>query len=72
MLDALVEACHRLQSADLLPEAHGAVPRLTLTMSLDDLQRQSGLRRDRDRRTALRLRGPTDLLRRDVIPTIVG
>ncbi len=30
MLDALVEACGRLQSAELLPESHGAVPRLTL------------------------------------------
>ena len=42
MLDALVEACQRLQGADLLPEAHGAVPRLTLTMNLDDLKHQTG------------------------------
>ena len=42
MLDALVEGCHRLQSADLLPTSHGAVPRLTLTMSLSELQALSG------------------------------
>ncbi len=42
MLDALVEACHRLQSADLLPQTHGATPRLTLTMTLTDLQQHSG------------------------------
>ena len=43
LLDALVEGCRRLQSADLLPESHGAVPRLTLTMTLADLQQLSGL-----------------------------
>ena len=42
LLDALVEGCRRLQSADLLPESHGAVPRLTLTMTLADLQQLSG------------------------------
>jgi hypothetical protein len=43
MLDALVEACRLLQTADVLPECHGAVPRLTLTMDLDSLREQSGL-----------------------------
>ena len=43
MLDALVEACRRLQSADLLPETHGATPRLTLTMDLEELRSLSGL-----------------------------
>ncbi len=42
MLDALVESCHRLQTADLLPTSHAAVPRLTLTMSLTELQELSG------------------------------
>ncbi|MEO5652705.1 MAG: DUF222 domain-containing protein [Marmoricola sp.] len=42
MLDALVESCHRLQTADLLPTSHGGVPRLTLTMSLTELQTLSG------------------------------
>jgi hypothetical protein len=42
MLDALVDACGRLQTADLLPESHGAVPRLTLTMELDHLRDRSG------------------------------
>ena len=31
-LDALVEGSRRLQTTDLLPESHGATPRLTLTM----------------------------------------
>ena len=42
LLDALVEACARLQSAELLPESHGAVPRLTLTMDYDALRDSSG------------------------------
>ena len=42
MLDALVNACHRLQTADLLPESHGAVPRLMLTMSYSELEKLSG------------------------------
>ena len=43
MLDALVEGCRRLQTADLLPTSHGAVPRLTLMMSLTDLQQRAGV-----------------------------
>jgi hypothetical protein len=42
MLDALVEACRRLQTTNLLPEAHGATPRLTLTMDLAHLRDLSG------------------------------
>ncbi len=42
LLDALVEGCRRLQSAQLLPETHGAVPRLTLTMDYGDLRRMAG------------------------------
>jgi hypothetical protein len=42
MLDALVKACHRLQTTDLLPESHGAVPRLTLTMDYSELMNLSG------------------------------
>jgi hypothetical protein len=42
MLDALTEACRRVQTADLLPESHGAVPRLTVTMDLDELRNRSG------------------------------
>ena len=42
LLDALVEACHRLQTAELLPESHGATPRINLVMHLDDLRRGSG------------------------------
>jgi len=42
MLDALVDACRKLQTADVLPESHGATPRLTLTMDLEDLRNLSG------------------------------
>ena len=42
MLDALVEACRRLQSTDLLPDAHGATPRVTVTMDFTDLRDQTG------------------------------
>ncbi len=38
MLDALIEACRHLQSTDRLPDSHGAVPRLTLTMDHDQLR----------------------------------
>ncbi len=42
MLDALVEACQLLQSTEILPDCHGATPRITLTMALDDHKAQSG------------------------------
>ena len=42
LLDALVEGCRHLQGAEVLPEAHGAVPRLTLTMDYDDLRSKAG------------------------------
>jgi hypothetical protein len=42
MIDALVEGCRRLMSAEVLPTSHGASPRLTLTMGLDDLRRGIG------------------------------
>ena len=43
MLDALVEACRRLQTTDLLPETHGAVPRLTVTIGYEELRDRSGI-----------------------------
>ncbi|HJR39231.1 MAG TPA: DUF222 domain-containing protein [Nocardioidaceae bacterium] len=43
LLDALVEGCRRLMGADVLPEAHGATPRLSLTMDLGELQKLTGL-----------------------------
>jgi hypothetical protein len=43
MLDALTDACRRLQTAQgLLPESHGSVPRLTLTMDYEQLRTMSG------------------------------
>ncbi len=62
MLDALVEGCRRLQTADVLPTSHSAVPRLTLMMSLTDLQATFRGRDHRDRRAALRLHGATVVL----------
>jgi hypothetical protein len=38
MLDALVEACRRLQTAAVLPDDHGATPRITLTLDYDALR----------------------------------
>ena len=37
MWDALVEAMHRLADTDLLPESHGATPRVTVTVDYDTL-----------------------------------
>jgi hypothetical protein len=42
MLDALVEALRLLQGADVLPDSHGAVPRINIVMDLDDLREQTG------------------------------
>ncbi len=42
MLDALTEACRLLQTAEVLPESHGATPRLTLTMRWEDLREGAG------------------------------
>jgi len=36
--DALVEACQRLQDAEVLPESHGTKPRLTLTLDFNALK----------------------------------
>ena len=41
-LDALVQGCRQLMSAEVLPEAHGATPRLTLTMDYADLLNATG------------------------------
>src|SRR5659263_340904 len=42
MLDALVDLCRRAQSAELLPDCHGATPRVSVTIDLDDLRDTSG------------------------------
>ena len=72
MLDALVEACRRLQTADLLPEAHGAVPRLTLTMSLDDLRTRPGSARPRPAQQLSASAVRRICCDADVIPAILG
>ncbi|WP_121253333.1 HNH endonuclease signature motif containing protein [Nocardioides ferulae] len=38
--DALVEGCRRLQTARVLPQSHGAGPRLLITLNLEDLRGQ--------------------------------
>jgi hypothetical protein len=42
MLDALIELCRRAQTHDLLPDSHGATPRVSVTINLDDLRDQTG------------------------------
>ncbi len=42
MLDALVESCRRLQTAEVLPDCHGATPRVAITIEYDDLVRGTG------------------------------
>jgi hypothetical protein len=42
MLDALVDGCRRLQTVDLLPDQHGATPRLGLLMDFDGLRAAVG------------------------------
>src|SRR4051812_13781770 len=37
-LDAFVEGCRRLMTAEVLPASHGATPRLIVTMGLEDLK----------------------------------
>lgn len=71
-LDALVEGCQRLLDTDVLPECHGAKPRLTLTMDLADLVAGLGV--------ALLDTGdrlPASVVRQlacdaEVIPTVLG
>ena len=72
MLDALVEACRLLQTTEVLPESHGAVPRLTLTMDYEQLLLLSGLG---ETDTGEQLSGST--IRRlccdaEVIPAVLG
>ena len=43
MLDALLDACRLLQTTDVLPESHGATPRLTLTMDYQQLLDRPGI-----------------------------
>ena len=38
LLDALVEVCRSMQKAGLLPDSHGATPRLSVTVPLEDLR----------------------------------
>lgn len=41
-LDTLVDACRRLQTAEVLPESHGASTRMSVTVSLEDLRSGTG------------------------------
>lgn len=76
LLDALVEACRRLQTAQVLPTAHAAAPRLTVTIPLADLT--DGLTAaGHEVTTETGLAMPVHLLRRlacdaEVIPAVLG
>jgi hypothetical protein len=72
LLDGLVDACRRLQTAGVLPDSHGARPRVNVVVNLDDLKNATG-------------RGTTDtgqdlspeILRKlacdaDVLPMVLG
>jgi hypothetical protein len=73
MLDALLDACTRLQGgANLLPECHGATPRVSVTIDLDDLRKQTA---GGQTETGEQLSAST--IRRlgcdaDLIPTVLG
>jgi hypothetical protein len=40
--DALMELSERAAATDLLPESHGAMPRVSVTIDLEDLKKQTG------------------------------
>lgn len=42
LMDALTEACRRLQKAGVLPESHGATARVSVTVGLEDLRDDTG------------------------------
>ncbi len=42
MLDALLDLCDRAATAEVLPECHGATPRVAVTIDLTDLKNQTG------------------------------
>ncbi len=72
-LDAFVEACRRLTGTDLLPESHGARPRLNLTMDYTGLRDQVGTGLVLDTGETL----SASAVRRlacdcDVLPTVLG
>ncbi len=72
MLDAFTELCRRAQTADLLPDQHGATPRVMITIDLDTLRTGAGRATTED---GLDL--PAGALRRiccdaEVIPVVLG
>ncbi len=42
MLDALMQLCENAATANQLPECHGVTPRVSITIDLTDLKRQTG------------------------------
>ena len=73
MWDALVETCRRLQNTDSLPHAHSASARITLTMSIDDLQHKltgHGLLPTRDTLSAAAARRLA--CDAEIIPAVLG
>ncbi len=75
LVDALVEACRRLQARGGLPETHGAGARLTVTTSLDQLREDTRAKIGGELLDGLRL--SVAAVRRlacdaDVIPVVLG
>ena len=72
MFDALVEVCRLVQTADLVPQQHGAQPRLTLLMDYADLLAGVGVATTEEGSEI-----PASALRRlccdaEVIPAVLG
>jgi len=72
MLDALTELCRRAQTAELLPDQHGATPRVMITLDLETLRRECGRVTSED---GIDL--PASALRRiccdaEIIPVVLG
>ena len=72
LLDALTELCRRAQTAEVLPDQHGATPRVVVTLDAETLRAQSGRATTED---GIDL--PPGALRRiccdaEIIPVVLG
>jgi len=75
MVDAMVEACRRLQTANVLPESHGAPIRIVVTTTLEALrsglvQHAGGVLPDGDRLSAAAMRRLA--CDAEIIPLVLG
>ena len=72
MLDALSDLCRHALSSELLPDAHGATPRVTVTIDLDHLRHETGVGTTETGETL-----PASTVRRmacdaDLVPAVLG